>query len=294
VLLEPEGWSPTVAAILNLTPNHLDRHGTMEAYVAAKAHILTYQQPEDVAILNLDDDTTCHMGLQRGRRVLWFSLLEQRAAAEKEGSFAQGGRLILRLAGRQRTVCEREELQLRGQHNVANVLAAFALAAASGAPIEALRQVATTFAGVEHRLELVRERLGIRWVNDSIATSPERTIAALRSFEAPIVLLAGGRDKNLPWEEMAALAWHKVRHLILFGEAADKVERAMDRTRPVDAAEKTIIHHAGTLERAVELADLLARTGDIVLLSPGGTSFDAYEDFVARGEHFRQLAQALE
>lgn len=293
VLFEPEGWSPPLAAILNLTPNHLDRHGTMEAYIAAKAHILAYQQPEDIAVLNLDDDRTRGMGLQRGTRVLWFSLLEQPVAGE-EGSFVQGGRLFLRFADGQRAICDREELQLRGEHNVANVLAAFALASAAGAPIEALRQVATSFAGVEHRLELVRERLGIHWVNDSIATSPERTVAALRSFEAPIILLAGGRDKKLPWEDMATLAWQKVRHLILFGEAADKVERAMDRTRPLDAVEKTTIHHAGTLERAVYLADHLAKTGDIVLLSPGGTSFDAYEDFVARGEHFRQLTEALE
>jgi UDP-N-acetylmuramoylalanine--D-glutamate ligase len=290
VLLQPEGWSPPVAAVLNVTPNHLDRHGTMEAYVAAKAHILAYQQPEDVAVLNLDDDTTRQMGRQRGRRVLWFSLVGEAA----EGSFLQGDRLILRLAGKQWVVCDREELQLRGQHNVANVLAALALAGAAGAPIEALRQVATTFAGVAHRLELVRERQGVRWYNDSIATSPERALAALRSFEAPIVLLAGGRDKHLPWDEMAAMTWHKVRHLILFGEAASKLERAMDRTRPPDSANRTSIHHAGTLKRAVDLAARLAQPGDVVLLSPGGTSFDAYEDFIARGEHFRRLTQALE
>jgi UDP-N-acetylmuramoylalanine--D-glutamate ligase len=290
-LLEPEGWSPPIAAILNLTPNHLDRHGTMEAYVAAKAHIIAYQKPEDIAVLNLDDDRTRHIGLQREQNVLWFSLM---AEPPGDGAFGQGHELALRLAGRQSVVCGQEELRLRGQHNVANVLAACALASAAGAPIAALRQVATTFTGVEHRLELVREERGIRWYNDSIATSPERAIAALRSFDAPIVLLAGGRDKKLPWDDMAALAWRKVRHLILFGEAAGKMEEAMGRTRPPDAEAQTTIHHAGTLERAVELASLLAETGDIVLLSPGGTSFDAYEDFVARGEHFRQLAQALE
>ncbi len=290
MLLQPEGWSPPVAAILNVTPNHLDRHGTMEAYTAAKAHILAYQKPADVAVLNLDNETTREMGRQRGRRVLWFSLVEEPA----EGSFLQGRQLVLRLAGKQWSVCDREELQLRGPHNVANVLAAFALAAAAGAPVEALRQVATTFAGVEHRLELIRERHGIRWYNDSIATSPERALAALRSFEAPIVLLAGGRDKHLPWDEMAALTWRKVRHLILFGEAADKLEGAMDRMKPPDAAGRTTIHHAGTLERAVQLAARVAQMGDIVLLSPGGTSFDAYQDFVARGEHFRRLTQALE
>lgn len=291
VLLEASGWSPPVAAVLNVTPNHLDRHGTMQAYVAAKAHILAYQGPGDVAVLNLDDDTTRRMGLQEKGKVLWFSLLEE---PSKEGGFVQGRQLVLRLADRQWVVCDRDEVQLRGEHNVANLLAAFALASAVGAPIEALRQVATTFAGVEHRLELVRERQGVRWYNDSIATSPKRAMAALRSFEAPIVLLAGGRDKHLPWDDMAALAWHKVCRLILFGEAADLVEKAMERTRPTDAEERTAIHHAGTLEGAVELAAHLARRGDIVLLSPGGTSFDAYEDFVARGAHFRRLVQALE
>jgi UDP-N-acetylmuramoylalanine--D-glutamate ligase len=290
MLLQPGGWSPSVAAVLNVTPNHLDRHGTMEAYVAAKAHILAYQQPEDVAVLNLDDEVTRQMGMQQGGRVLWFSLREE----PTQGSFVQGQQLVLRLAGRQRAVCDREQLLLRGQHNVANVLAAFALAGAVGAPIEVLHAVATTFTGVQHRLELVRERQGIRWYNDSIATSPERAMAALQSFEAPIVLLAGGRDKHLPWDDLAALAWRKVRHLVLFGEAAGKVEKVMEQTRPPEAAGRTTIHHAGTLERAVELAARLAQAGDIVLLSPGGTSFDAYEDFVARGEHFRQLAQALE
>lgn len=293
-LLDPSGWSPPLAAVLNVTPNHLDRHGTMAAYVAAKSHILAYQRPGDVAVLNLDDPICREMEERifrgTGARVLWFSLEDE----PQEGSFVRERQLVLRLAGREWTVCGREELQLVGQHNVANALAALALAGVAGAPIEALRQVATGFSGVEHRLELVDERHGIRWYNDSIATSPERTMAALRAFEAPIILLAGGRDKHLPWEEMAALAWQKVRHLILFGEAAGKVEAAMARTRPPGGGATTGIHHAGTLGGAVALANRLAQTGDVVLLSPGGTSFDTYRDFVERGEHFRQMVQALE
>lgn len=289
-LLEPTGWSPTVAAILNVTPNHLDRHGTMEAYVAAKAHILTYQRPGDVAVLSLDDDITKDMGLRRSEPVLWFSLEQELA----EGAFLRGRELVLRLDGQEWTVCNRDDLQLLGHHNVANALAALALAGAAGAPIEALRQVATTFAGVEHRLELVRIRQGVRWYNDSIATSPERTLAALRAFDVPIILLAGGRDKHLPWDEMAAMTWRKVRHLVLFGEAASHIEAATERVRPPEPVATTSIQRAGTLERAVVIADQLAQPGDVVLLSPGGTSFDAYDDFVARGEHFRRLVQALE
>jgi len=159
-----------------------------------------------------------------------------------------------------------------------------------------LRQVVTSFSGVEHRLELVRQRNGASWYNDSIATTPERTVAALESFDLPIVLLAGGRDKHLPWGEMAGLTWRKVRHLILFGEAADLIEGAMrESARQAGSSPGlTHLHHAGTLQQAVSLADRLARPGDVVLLSPGGTSFDAYPDFVARGEHFRQLVRALE
>jgi len=189
-------------------------------------------------------------------------------------------------------VCRADEVKLIGRHNLANLLAACAVAGTAGAPVEAMRQVATTFGGVEHRLELVRERSGVRWYNDSIATTPERATAALRAFEAPVVLLAGGRDKHLPWQEFAALAQHKVRHLILFGEAAGLIAQAMRAEGGTEQGCK--IHQGGTLEGAVSLAAQLAQPGDVVLLSPGGTSFDAYRDFVARGEHFRKLVKALE
>jgi len=292
----PEGWSPPLAAILNITPNHLDRHLSMEAYVAAKAHILNHQRPGDIAVLNLDNPTTRHMGEQvmPDRRVLWFSL-EQEVPA---GAFLQGADLTLRLAGQEVPICASDDLQLLGRHNIANVLAACALAGAAGASIEAMRRVVTSFSGVPHRLEKVREHHGVRWYNDSIATSPERTVAALRAFEEPLVLLAGGRDKHLPWDELAALIWRRVQHLILFGEAANLIERAMNAARDQagagEAEHPTQIHRAGTLDRAVELAAELAQPGEIVLLSPGGTSFDAYPDFVARGIHFRKLVEALE
>ncbi|MBN1135491.1 MAG: UDP-N-acetylmuramoyl-L-alanine--D-glutamate ligase [Anaerolineae bacterium] len=295
LLFDPSGWSPQIAAILNITPNHLDRHPTMETYIAAKAHILAEQEPGDVAVLNLDDAVTRQMGEEilrfahdGERRVAWFSLDESVA----EGAFLRGAELVVRSAEREVVVCQADEVRLIGRHNLANLLAACALAGAAGAPVKAMRQTATTFAGVEHRLELVRERGGVRWYNDSIATSPERTAAALRAFEAPMVLLAGGRDKHLPWEEMAALTQRKVRHLILFGEAAGLIEQAMQAAGRAEGACE--IHQAGTLEGAVEIAAHLAQPGDVVLLSPGGTSFDAYRDFVARGEHFRELVEALE
>jgi UDP-N-acetylmuramoylalanine--D-glutamate ligase len=312
-LFDPAGWSPAIAAVLNITPNHLDRHPTMKAYIAAKTQMLAHQQPGDVAILNLDNAFTRHMGEMPSdptsgtpsgckRRVLWFSLEED----VPEGTFLRGDELILRLAGQEEVICRTGDLKLLGRHNLANTLAACAAARSAGASAQALSQTAMTFCGVEHRLELVRERDGVRWYNDSIATTPERTVAALQAFDSPIVLLAGGRDKHLPWDEMAALTRSKARHLILFGEAAPLIARAMraashktsDGERVNDRSStvphRAHIHHVGTLERAVELAAEVAQPGDTVLLSPGGTSFDAFADFTARGDHFRHLVQALE
>jgi UDP-N-acetylmuramoylalanine--D-glutamate ligase len=185
------------------------------------------------------------------------------------------------------------DIKLLGQHNVENVLAACAIAGAAGADPQSMAQVATTFAGVEHRLELVRTLRGVRYYNDSIATSPERTVAALRSFGEPIVLLAGGRDKHLPWEEMAQLTLRKVRHLVLFGEATPIIERAIHNAQCTMRNAQLAIHRCGTLEEAVEVAARNAQPGDVVLLAPGGTSFDAFRDFAERGERFRELVEAL-
>ncbi len=288
------GWSPPIAAMLNITPNHLDRHPSMEAYIAAKTHILNYQRPDDTALLGWDNPITLKIGQTlRHRQVFWFSL-EQ----EVEGSFLRGQDLVLRRWGREQKICGLSELQLLGRHNIANVLAASALATAAGASVEAIRQAAVAFRGVEHRLELVRTRNSVGWYNDSIATAPERTVAALRAFSQPVVLLAGGRDKHLPWDEMADLTLRRVRHLILFGEAADLIEAALEQAAARSADRKemtdTHIHRAENLEHAVQIAARLAQPGDVVLLSPGCTSFDAYADFSQRGEHFRQLVNDLE
>jgi UDP-N-acetylmuramoylalanine--D-glutamate ligase len=190
-------------------------------------------------------------------------------------------------------ICAVADIKLLGQHNVENVLAACAIAGAAGADPQSMAQVATTFTGVEHRLELVRTLRGVRYYNDSIATSPERTVAALRSFEEPIVLLAGGRDKHLPWEEMAQLTLRKVRHLVLFGEAVPIIEGAIHDAQRTMPNSKLVIYKCTTLEEAVEVAARNAQPGDVVLLAPGGTSFDAFRDFAERGERFRELVGAL-
>jgi len=299
--LEVMTMSPHVAAVLNITPNHLDRHKTMEAYIAAKRHIVAYQKPEDLALLGYDDANARSLALDTAAHLLWFS----GGAEVEEGAFRTNGALTLRMEGTDRLICHISEVRLRGRHNLLNVLAASALAGVAGVPVEAMQQVATTFTGVEHRLELVRERNGVSWYDDSIATAPERTLAALRSFEEPIVLLAGGRDKQLPWDEFAAEALCRVRHLVTFGEAGPMIARVVEEEWRGQGDKETRgqgdketrrlegITQAETLEEAVEVVARLAQAGDVVLLSPGGTGFDAFRDFAERGDRFKELVRGL-
>jgi len=285
--------SPQVAGVLNITSNHLDRHKTMEAYIAAKANIVAHQHESDIAVLSYDEPNARALARLTQAGVRYFS-----GTTETNGAFLQGDTLVLRQAERQITVCERRALRLRGMHNVMNALAAITLADATGTSVEAMEHVLSTFTGVEHRLEEVRRVNGVLWINDSIATAPERVMAELQSFDEPLILLAGGRDKDLPWEAFARAVAQRVRVLILFGEAAGlirgHVEAAVAETR---AQHQTVILEtviaAGTLENAVQAAAQHAQSGDVVLLSPGGTSYDAYRDFAERGEHFRQLVMAL-
>ncbi len=288
--LEIMEWSPPIAAILNITPNHLDRHPSMEAYTAAKLNILRFQQPGDVCVLGYDLISNIQSQISNLKsQILSFSLNEEM----EEGAFLRDGEIILRLGDTEQRICFTDEIKLLGQHNLENVLAACTIAAVAGASRQAMANVATTFEGVEHRLELVREMGGVRYYNDSIATSPERTVAALRSFDQPIVLLAGGRDKHLPWNEMARLTLQKVRSLILFGEAAPIIEKAIRVSGSGSWVSRDFVHRCQTLGEAVEVAAREAKPGDVVLLSPGGTSFDAFSDFVERGEWFRKLVRAL-
>lgn len=283
-----DGLSPHVAAVLNVTPNHLDRHPSLEAYRAAKAHILESQGADDVALLGYDNPAARGLAEKCRGQVRYFSL----EAEVEQGAFLRAGRLVLHGGGLERTVCAAEEVRLRGRHNLANALAACALADAAGAAPESMAQVIRTFSGVEHRLELVRERQGVRYYNDSIATSPERLIAALHSFEEPIVLLAGGRDKHLPWEEAARLIVERVRCLVLFGEAAPLIGGAL-RSAQGQGDEGPSVEECATLEEAVRAAADCARPGEVVLLSPGCASFDAFQDFVRRGERFKELVRGL-
>jgi UDP-N-acetylmuramoylalanine--D-glutamate ligase len=288
-LFDPAGWSPPLAAILNVTPNHLDRHHTMTAYTAAKRQIVAYQKPGDTAVLGFDNAMTRDLAADCPGRVIFFGATGCRAEESADwGAFLDGQAVTVRIGGAARQVCHTGALRLRGRHNVENVLAACAIASVAGASLEAIRAAATTFGGVPHRLELVRELGGVRYYNDSIATSPERAIAAMQSFDEPILLLAGGRDKHLPWSDFARLAHQKARHVIIFGEATPIIQRAMQV-----ASGSCQVHLAATLEVATDLAAGLARPGDVVLLSPGGASFDTFRDFEERGERFRELINQL-
>lgn len=280
--------SPPFGAILNITPNHLDRHRTMEAYIAAKAHMIAHQSSDDVAVLGLDDANARSLADRTEAQIVWFSGRDMVA----DGAFMAGSRLIVTglasVDGAPRVVCERADIPLRGDHNVLNAAAACALAGAAGVDPAAMAAAIRAFRGVPHRLETVRVLDGVTYVNDSIATAPERVIAAIKSYSEPLILLLGGRDKKLPWETLIPLALARSRQIIAFGELADLVVK---QARLFDSGSAVI--QVATLDEAVAEARRRAQPGDVVLLSPGGTSFDAYADFAARGAHFRHLVEAL-
>jgi len=280
--------SPNISAILNITPNHLDRHGTMEAYTNAKARILEFQTEKDTAILGRDDKGAWSLRDKVKGNLLTFSLhdLDQNL----NGAYLHDGLLNLRDGNAYLPLLLRENIQLRGDHNVSNVLAAFTIGHAAGFKLDDMLEAVEDFRGVPHRLELVRELNGVRWYNDSIATAPERAMAAIHAFDEPIVLMLGGRDKNLPWGDIAKLICERVDHLVVFGEAADMIQKTVSAAggeRGVD------IHRAETLKEAVMLSANVASAGDVVLLSPGGTSYDAFKDFAERGEFFRKWVLEL-
>jgi UDP-N-acetylmuramoylalanine--D-glutamate ligase len=197
--------------------------------------------------------------------------------------------------GTESIVCDLSEIQLRGEHNILNVLAAITLADSVNIPIEAMVQAIRTFHGVEHRLELVRVVDDVQYINDSIATAPERAIAALNSFNEPLILLAGGKDKDMEWENWAELVLRRVKHVILFGDLAELLEEKLRRQPCLPGLDEylTQVSRVQTMAEAVAVGKITAVSGDIVLLSPGGTSFDAFNDFAERGEVFRELVNQI-
>jgi UDP-N-acetylmuramoylalanine--D-glutamate ligase len=279
--------SPKYASILNITPNHLDLHSSMEEYSQAKYNIVRYLEPDSWAVLNKDDELSWEARKKASGRILPFSLKEEL----EEGAFLSGDRLIWRFGGEEEVVCSCHELKLLGLHNVSNSLAAIALSCLAGATVQDASSVLTTFTGVEHRLELVRDRLGVKYYNDSIATTPARTMAALGALSAPIHLIAGGYDKNLPFDELAEYITRRpVRTVLTMGTTAGKIEEALNRV----PGEKPQIQRCQSLKEAVGKAASRAVSGEIVLLSPASASYDMFPNFQVRGQVFKELVEGLD
>lgn len=286
--LEQMTLSPNIAAVLNVTPNHLDRHGTMEAYTSAKARILEFQGEKDSAILGHDDTGAWSLRDKVRGNLLTFSLRDLDEGLN--GAYLHEGLLNLRDGNAYLPLLLREKIKLPGDHNVANVLAAFTIGHAAGLKLDDMLEAVEEFRGVPHRLELVRELHGVRWYNGSIATAPERSMADIHSFDEPIVLMLGGRDKDLPWDGISKLIHQRVDHVVLFGEAAGLIEKAISAAGGTRSGD---LRRAKNLEQAVAIAAEVASAGDIVLFSPGGTSYDEFKDFAERGEAFRKWVQKL-
>ena len=281
--------STNIAVLLNVTPNHLDRHGTMKAYVAAKARLLGNQKEGDIAIIGREDEGAWSMKTLSPGKILTFG--SKPLNKNEAGTYPLNDYIYFRDDRMDIPLIPTKSIHLRGEHNILNVLAAAAIGFVAGFPPKAMDAALKDFHGVEHRLELVREWKGAVWYNDSIATAPERSMAAVRAFDEPIVLMLGGRDKKLPWGKLAELIRQRVDHIVLFGEAAQKIAKAMGGSR---AGERpyTISHCIG-LKDAVEAAAKVAEEGDVILLSPGGTGFDEFKDFAKRGESFRKWVLEL-
>lgn len=280
--------SPDIAVVTNITPNHLDHHKDMEEYITAKRNILVHQKKGSVAVLGYENKITRSLDKDVVGEVRWFSRLNKVANGACMDS---GGRLCLVNHGVMAPVVEAEKVMLRGLHNIENLLAAFA-ALRDEVQIESMQKVACSFKGVEHRIEPVRILDGVEWYNDSIATSPTRVIAGLRSFNQKLIVIAGGYDKNIPFDPLAKEAVQRIKSIILMGPAADKIEAAL-RAEPSFSENELHILRVDDMDTAVHTAREIARPGDIVTLSPACASFDAYPNFGARGQHYKELVNEL-
>jgi UDP-N-acetylmuramoylalanine--D-glutamate ligase len=286
--LETAERSPHIACVLNVTPNHLDRF-SWEEYTALKLRILQYQKRHDIAVLNLDDEVASSFATEAPGQVVWFSA---RRVPNGDAAFVREGHIVWRKGAVETKLLSLSDIPLRGAHNVSNVLAAVAVAGTVGLESDAVARAVRGFTPVPHRLELVDRVGGTAYYNDSIATTPERTLAALASFHEPIILLLGGREKNLPLEELARRALVRCRAVVCFGEAASALRAALLGATAVVPAPPPI-ERCETLEQAVRAARRHAGPGDVVLLSPACTSYDHYDNFEERGEDFRRVVQGL-
>ena len=277
-------FHPAVAIVLNVTPNHMDRYESFTDYAAAKHRIFMNQTPSDVAVLNADDEIVSSWAKGLRAHVVEFSVKREL----QEGLFLRGADLVSRTADGERVLLRRDEMKLRGLHNVENALAALSAGLACGAGPESMRETIMTFAPVEHRLEFVREIGGIKFYNDSKATSVDATVKALEAFQAEegkVVLIIGGRGKKAPYAPLAGLVRGHVRELILIGEDAETISSELGEYAPTQKAVD--------MKDAVDRSFRAAQSGDIVLLAPACASFDMFESFEHRGKVFKEEVQSL-
>jgi UDP-N-acetylmuramoylalanine--D-glutamate ligase len=274
-------FRPNIGVFLNLTPDHLDRHHTMEAYGAAKARLFEKQTGEDAAVLNADDAATTPYAPSLSR-VYWFSR-KQRVA---QGAYVRAEEIVFRQDGAEEVLLKLEDIPLAGSHNVENVLAAAVAARLAGAPAAAIAKGVRSFAGVEHRLEFVSEIAGVRYYNDSKATNVDATLKALDAFPGRILIILGGKDKGSDYTVLQKPLREKAILALLIGAAAEKIENQITGSVALERAE--------TLERAVETASHAAQRGDVVLLAPACSSFDQFKNYEQRGQVFKDLVRQLE
>ncbi len=276
-------FHPRVAAVLNVTPDHLDRHGSFDAYLEAKARIFLNQLPTDCAVLNADDPAAAALAPRTRARVLWFSRRRQL----DPGVFVHDGWVAAKLNGHVEAICPLAEMQLRGQHNVENVLAATVCALWLGLGADSIRRAIGRFRAVEHRIEFVRDLRGVQFYNDSKGTNVASTVKALESFDERVVLIAGGKGKGQDFGPLAATARGRVRHAVLIGEDGPKIRAAL-------AAVGIPVSAAASMQAAIDTARSQAGRGGVVLLSPACASFDMFDNYEHRGDVFKKLVGALD
>ena len=275
--------SPDVAVITNIAPNHLDVHGTMEEYIQAKTNLIAHQNAFSKTILNADNALTWNLApMVRGMLVAFT-----RKTVPAYGAFLREDGMLCY----QTPVVAASDIRIPGIHNVENYLAAIS-AVWGEVSTDVIVQVAKTFGGVEHRIEFVRERKGVKWYNDSIATSPTRVLAGLNSFQTKLTVIMGGYDKKIPFEPMAETVCDKVKTVILMGVTAPKIEAAIRGAKNYQEGHPQLLH-VETMEEAVQTADQITKPGDIVTLSPACASFDKYPNFEERGLHYKRLVKEL-
>lgn len=288
--LETLGVSPHVAVVTNVLEDHLDHHGTREGYVAAKGNILRWQGPRDVAVLNLDDPSTVALHTGADSELRGYSLsLRPRRGAHLDGD----GKLVLVQGERREVICTAADLRVPGRHNISNALAAAIVGDLYGIPAATIGEAITSFEGLPHRLELVAERGGVWWVNDSQGTTPYATIPAIAAYTRPPVVILGGVGKGAEFAELGRAVAGRARGAILIGQAADEIGAAIDAAKRANPSSSVRVERAVSLDDAVARASAMAEAGDVVLLSPACASYDMFASYQERGDRFRDLVLAM-